>query len=227
MKAGNAAQRSDRIDLPNDPVASAIAYAPGFHGTSTFDAVIIATSATDASKVLHNCLPVLAEKLGEIEHEGTAIATFAFDSAQIKREFRGMGFVVPKIERNPILAGSFSSLKYEHRAPQGKFLIRVFAGGARYPELAVMPDEQLVPLLLGELRKIIKIEGEPIFTTVAHWANTMPQYNVGHRERIQEIETLVSAESSLALAGNAFQGVGIPNCIHTGFLAAEKIARLA
>jgi oxygen-dependent protoporphyrinogen oxidase len=192
--------------------------------TQLFDAVIAAASTAETSKLLQKCLPVLAEKLGEIEHEGTAIATFAFDSAQIKQEFSGMGFVVPKIEQNPILAASFSSLKYEHRAPQGKFLIRVFAGGARYPEFAVMPDHELVPLLLGALRKIIKIDGEPMFTMAAHWANTMPQYNVGHRERIREIESLVSAESSLALAGNAFCGVGIPNCIHTGFVAAEKIA---
>ena len=191
---------------------------------NTFDAVIIATSTTDGAKVLKNTLPTLAEKLGTIEHEGTAIATFAFDSAQIKQEFRGMGFVVPKIEKNPILAGSFSSLKYEHRAPLDKFLIRVFAGGARYPELAAMPEDQLTPLLLGELRKTIKIDGYPLFTTVAHWANTMPQYNVGHRERIQEIESLVSVEPSLALAGNAFCGVGIPSCIQTGFAAAEKIA---
>jgi len=192
--------------------------------TLLFDAVIAATSAADVSKLLRNSLPALAETLGKIEHEGTAIATFAFDSTQVKQEFRGMGFVVPKIEQSPILAGSFSSVKYEHRAPTGKFLIRVFAGGARAPELAVMPEEQLVPLLLKELRKIIRIEGEPLFTTVAHWANTMPQYNVGHRERIRKIESLVSVEPSLALAGNAFQGVGIPNCIHTGFTAAEKIA---
>jgi oxygen-dependent protoporphyrinogen oxidase len=192
--------------------------------TLTFDAVILAALARDTSKVLRNTLPTLAEKLGKIEHEGTAIATFAFEGAQIKQEFHGLGFVVPKIEQNPILAGSFSSIKYEHRAPQGKFLIRIFAGGARNPELASMPEEQLVPLLLGALRKIIRIDGEPLFTTVAHWANTMPQYNVGHRERIREIESLVAAEPSLALAGNAFCGVGIPNCIQTGFTAAEKIA---
>ena len=189
-----------------------------------FDAVILATSAADAAKVLKNTLATLAAKLGEIEHEGTAIATFAFDSSQIKQEIRGMGFVVPKIEQSPILAGSFSSVKYEHRAPPGKFLIRVFAGGARHPELAERPADQLAPLLLAELRKIVKIEGEPLFSTVAHWANTMPQYNVGHRERVAEIESLVSTEPTLALAGNAFCGVGIPNCIHTGFAAAEKIA---
>jgi oxygen-dependent protoporphyrinogen oxidase len=117
-------------------------------------------------------------------------------------------------------------VKYEHRAPRGKFLVRVFAGGARAPELAIMPDDQLAPLLLRELKKVIKIDGEPLFSTVAHWANTMPQYNVGHREQVRAIESLVSTEPSLALAGNAFSGVGIPNCMHTGFLAAEKIAQM-
>jgi oxygen-dependent protoporphyrinogen oxidase len=193
----------------------------------TFDAVIAAGSAADTAKVLKNSLPTLSEKLGEIDHEGTAIVTFAFDLSQVKQEFRGLGFVVPKIEQNPILAGSFSSVKYEHRAPQGKFLIRLFAGGARNPGLVHMPEEELVPLLLKELRKVVKIDGEPLFSTVARWADTMPQYNLGHRERIQEIEGLVSLEPSLALAGNAFRGVGIPNCIQTGFAAAEKIAALA
>jgi oxygen-dependent protoporphyrinogen oxidase len=192
--------------------------------TQTFDAVIFAVSVSESAKLLQKSMPALAAKLGEIEHEGTAIATFAFDSAQIRQTFRGMGFVVPKIEQNPILAGSFSSLKYEHRAPPNMFLIRVFAGGARYPELAEMPDDQLVPLLLNSLRKMVRIDGEPLFTAVSHWANTMPQYNVGHRERVLEIETLAKAEHSLALAGNAFHGVGIPNCIQSGFEAAEKIA---
>jgi oxygen-dependent protoporphyrinogen oxidase len=131
---------------------------------------------------------------------------------------------LPKIEQSPILAGSFSSLKYEHRAPKGKCLIRVFAGGSRTPELAELPDEQLIPLLLRELKRIIKIDGEPIFSVVSHWARTMPQYHVGHRELVKEIETLAAAEPALAVAGNAFHGVGIPNCIQCGFAAAEKIA---
>ena len=202
---------------------SAVCRLPSAACSPSFDAVIIATLASEAAKVLSNTFPMLADKLGAIEHEGTAVATFAFDSPQIKQQFCGMGFVVPKIERSPILAGSFSSIKYEHRAPSGKFLIRVFAGGARRPELAEMPKEQLAPLLLRELRNIIKIDGEPLFTTVAHWPNTMPQYNVGHRERMSEIESLVSLESALALAGNAYLGVGIPSCIQSGFVAAEKI----
>jgi oxygen-dependent protoporphyrinogen oxidase len=136
-----------------------------------------------------------------------------------------MGFVVPKIENSMILAGSFSSLKYPHRAPEGKQLIRIFAGGARNPSAAEMPDEELVPVLLNELKRIIKIEGEPLFNIVAHWARTMPQYYVGHRDLVKNIEQLSANQPSFALAGNAFHGIGIPNCIRSGFDAAEKIYR--
>ncbi|MDR2705292.1 MAG: protoporphyrinogen oxidase [Planctomycetaceae bacterium] len=189
-----------------------------------FDAVIFATPIHESSRLLKDSVPKLADKLAEINHEGTAIATFAFNSDQIKQSFRGMGFVVPKTEQSPILAGSFSSLKYEHRAPKGKFLVRIFAGGSRSPELAELSDNQLQPILLTEMRKILKINGEPLFTEISHWARTMPQYHVGHRELVQEIESLTFSDPTLALAGNAFHGVGIPNCIQSGFQAAEKLA---
>ncbi|MDR2757317.1 MAG: protoporphyrinogen oxidase [Planctomycetaceae bacterium] len=188
-----------------------------------FDAIILAVPIHESSRLLKDSAPELAEKLAKIKYEGTAIATFAFDSDQIKQPFHGMGFVVPKTEQSPILAGSFSSLKYEHRAPKGKFLIRIFAGGNRTPELAELPENLLIPLLLTEMRKILKITGEPLFTVTSHWSQTMPQYHVGHCELVQEIESLTNSEPTLALAGNAFHGVGIPNCIQSGFQAAEKL----
>ncbi|MDR0704613.1 MAG: protoporphyrinogen oxidase [Planctomycetaceae bacterium] len=189
-----------------------------------FDAVIFATPIHESARLLKDSVPKLADKLAEIQHEGTAIATFAFNAEQIKPFFHGMGFVVPKTEQSPILAGSFSSLKYEHRAPKGKFLIRIFAGGNRSPELAELSDDRLRPLLLTEMRKILKIDGEPLFTEISHWSRTMPQYHVGHCELVREIESLTSSDPTLALAGNAFHGVGIPNCIQSGFQAAEKLA---
>jgi oxygen-dependent protoporphyrinogen oxidase len=197
----------------------------GSKGNDTlFDAVIVAGAANNAATLLQDSAPEIAELLAGIHHEGTAIATFAFDKKQIKQEFRGMGFVVPKIENSPILAGSFSSLKYEHRAAEDKALIRVFAGGARAPELATLDDDRLAPLLLHELKRIVKIDGEPLFSIVSHWAETMPQYHVGHRERVLTIESLLQKEKTLAVAGNAFHGVGVPNCIDSGFKAAEQVA---
>ncbi|MCL2348935.1 MAG: protoporphyrinogen oxidase, partial [Planctomycetaceae bacterium] len=145
----------------------------------------------------------LGELLGKIEHSGTAIATFAFDQSQVKKKLCGMGFVVPKIENSPILAGSFSSMKYSHRAPAGKTLIRIFAGGARSPEMAEMPDRELLPLLKKEMRPLLKIEGEPELEVVSHWPRTMPQYHVGHLELVREIRELTAAIPNLALAGNA------------------------
>ncbi len=95
-----------------------------------------------------------------------------------------MGAVVPAIERSPILAISFSSRKYAHRAPEGKTLLRVFVGGARHPELAEMPDDQLLPLVRRHTEKLLQIQGEPVFCDIAHWPGTMPQYHVGHKELV-------------------------------------------
>ena len=104
-----------------------------------------------------------------------------------------MGVVVPAVERSPILACSFSSRKYPHRAPAGKELLRVFVGGARRPELAEMDDGELRPLVLGELARLLLIRGEPCYCRIAHWPGTMPQYHVGHLELVGRIEARVAA----------------------------------
>lgn len=190
----------------------------------SFDAVILATSATAAAGLLSPSLPRLADLLRPIEYEGTAIVTLAFRATQIQRRLVGMGFVVPQIEGSPILAGSFSSLKYAHRAPDGMFLVRLFAGGARHPALATMPAAELVPLVTGALAPLLAIDGEPLWTNVSHWPATMPQYHLGHRERVAAMRPLwESCPSSLALCGSYLGGVGIPQCIQSGNAAAEHI----
>ena len=99
----------------------------------------------------------------------------------------------------------------------------VALGGARRPELAEMADEQLRPLVLGELARLLQIRGEPCYCNVAHWPGTMPQYHVDHKELVGRIEARVAALPHLQLAGNAYHGVGLPDCIHGGELAAERI----
>ncbi len=194
------------------------------HGkTESYDAVIFALPSHETARLLRPMYPRLGELIGRVEHSGTAIATFAFDRSQMKRKITGMGFVVPAIEKSPILAGSFSSMKYEHRAPEGKLLIRIFAGGARLPEMAEMPDAELLPLIKREMNSLLKIEGEPELEVVSHWPRTMPQYHIGHLELVAEAFELTKRIPDLALAGNAFDGVGIPNCSHTGQLAAAAL----
>ncbi len=189
----------------------------------SFDAVILATPSHVAASLLKPIDQSLASDLGSIEHEGTAIVTMAFEDSQVKHPMNGAGFVVPGIEGSPILAGSFSSQKYLHRAPEGKTLIRAFVGGARAPEMAEMPDEELVPIVLSELRDVLRISGDPLYQVTAHWPRTMPQYHVGHLGLVARIGARVDLVPGLALAGNAYDGVGIPACIHSGEVAAERL----
>ncbi len=187
-----------------------------------FDAVILATPSHISAQLLRPTDTNLADELAQIEHSGTAIVSLAFAREQVGHPLDGMGAVVPAVENSPILACSFSSQKYTHRAPDDDHVLRVFVGGARAPQMAEMPDEQLLPIVLDELGKLLKITGEPKFTSIAHWPRTMPQYHVGHKELVAGIEARVEGLAGLELAGNAYHGVGIPDCIHTGETAAER-----
>jgi len=189
----------------------------------TFDDVILATPAAAAARLLAPIDADLGTLLGSIEHSGTAIVSAGYRREQIAHPLNGMGAVVPAVEKSPILAVSFSSQKYTHRVTEGRVLLRVFAGGARRPELAVMPDDQLCPLVLDELGRLLGIRGEPVYCRTAHWPGTMPQYYVGHKGLVQEIRARVGKLPGVALAGNYLQGVGIPHCIHTGQQAAEQV----
>jgi oxygen-dependent protoporphyrinogen oxidase len=205
-----AADGSWNVHVPGQPAQS-------------FSAVIVATPSHVAAKLLAAPDPELGALLGTIEHQGTAIVSVAYDRARIAHPLNGMGAVVPELERSPILAISFSSQKYTHRAPEGKTLLRVFAGGARRPDLAEMDDAKLRPLILGELHKLLGISGEPCYCRIAHWPRTMPQYHVGHKDLVARIDARVAQHPGLALAGNAFSGVGVPQCIHSGEQAAERV----
>jgi oxygen-dependent protoporphyrinogen oxidase len=189
---------------------------------SAFDAVVLATPSPVTANLLRPTDPTLADQLASIAHSGTAIVSLGYRREQIGHPLDGMGMVVPAVEQSPILACSFSSRKYPHRAPEGKELLRVFVGGARRPEMAEMDDQQLQSLVLRELSERLQIRGEPCYGNIAHWPGTMPQYHVGHKELVAGIEARVAALPHLALAGNAYHGVGLPDCIHGGEQAAER-----
>jgi oxygen-dependent protoporphyrinogen oxidase len=189
----------------------------------TFDAVVLAAPSPVAAKLLAPLHAELAAELAAIQHSGTAIVSLGYDDHQIGHPLDGMGAVVPAIERSPLLAISFSSRKYAHRAPEGKTLLRVFVGGARRPELAEMPDADLLPLVREHTEKLLRITGAPVFIDIAHWPGTMPQYHVGHKDRVVRIRSLLTQLPSLELAGNAYSGVGVPDCIHSGETAIERL----
>lgn len=190
------------------------------------DAIISALPSQQLATLINNSAPKIGKLLGQVEHTGTAVITVGYKNEQIGVNICEMGFVVPKIEKSPIIAGSFSSHKYPHRAPPGTTLLRFFAGGARVPELVFLPDDQLLSLVLKEAEKLLKIKGEPLVVDVAKWANTMPQYYIGHLDMLHQLEQELKIFPTLAIAGNSTRGVGIPACIKSGIDAVDRIAAI-
>lgn len=189
----------------------------------TADAVIVAVPAYHAADLLHAVDAALAAELEAIDYASAAVVTLAFEEAAFHAPLGGFGFVVPHVEGRSILACSYSSKKWPGRAPEGRVLLRAFAGGALQPEVLKVDDGALISIVRRELRDLLGIDAEPSLVRVARWPRSMPQYNVGHLQRLARIEQRLARHAGLHLAGNAYGGVGIPHCIHSGETAAEKV----
>ncbi len=191
--------------------------------SETFDELISALPANVAGDLFQEAAPEIAALYQKIDLSGVALITVAFRNEQIKRPMLGMGYVVPEIENSMIIAGSFSSYKYPHRAPEGTTMIRFFTGGARNPRLVDLSEDEIRTLVMNEVRKLLDVQGDPILIDIARWGQLMPQYNKGHLQWLEDLNSALAAYPSLAMAGNALDGVGIPNCIKNGRQAAERI----
>lgn len=190
-----------------------------------FDAVILAAPAPVTGKLLRCVDEGLASLVANIPQAGCNVALLGFRREQIAHPLDGFGFVVPTVEKRRIIAGSFTSVKYPGRAPDGKVLLRVFVGGALQPELLSLSDAENSKIVLDELRDLLGVTGEPEFCEIAHWHGAMPQYHVGHLDKVRQIEERVATIPGLAVAGNSFRGVGVPFCVHDGEQAAERILK--
>ena len=191
----------------------------------TFSALVVAAPAPRAAQLLKGIDDTLAAGLAEIPYAGSAIALVGYRREQIARPLDGFGFVVPEIEHRQILAGSFSSVKFAGRAAEDRVLIRVFVGGSGRPELVQASEDELRRIVARELHELLRVTGEPELFQVCRWGGKMPQYHVGHVELVRRIESSAAALPNFALAGNAYHGVGIPQCIHSGEQAAARVAR--
>jgi oxygen-dependent protoporphyrinogen oxidase len=188
-----------------------------------FGAVILATAAHFSADLLATVAPTLSADLRAIEHANTAVVCLGYQRSKIEHPLDGFGCVVPSIESRRILAASFASIKFPGRAAADRALIRVFIGGALQPDLFARDDDELVRLARRELGELIGASGEPEVSVVARWPRAMPQYHLGHLDRVARIEAAASSLPGLQLAGSAYRGVGIPHCIHSGQQAAERV----
>ncbi|GAB4128833.1 MAG: protoporphyrinogen oxidase [Thermogutta sp.] len=188
-----------------------------------FDGVVLAVPAHAAAALTRPSLPGLSALLGRIDYTGSTILAAAYRREDVGHPLDGSGCVVPAVEKSPVLAISFSSRKYPHVAPPGTVLLRIFAGGARRPDLVDMDESRLRASLLPEVERLLAIKAPPLKTWVFRWRAAMPQYAVGHLDLLREIRRELSQCAGLGLAGNGYFGVGMPHCIRSGRLAAAWV----
>jgi oxygen-dependent protoporphyrinogen oxidase len=177
------------------------------------DGVILATPARHAARLLNAVDAELAGELAGIESSSCAVIALGYRRDQIGDPLDGFGFVVPACEGKLILSCSFSSVKYVGRAPDDAVLMRVFVGGSRQGQLLDLDDQSLVELAEQQVAELLRIRGEPLLRQVTRHDRAMPQYHVGHLQRLARIESRLRSLPGMALAGSALRGVGLPSCI--------------
>lgn len=185
------------------------------------DSVILATPAYVSGALLASLNPQLGSDLKSIPYASTATVTLAYRQSDLTRELDGYGYVIPRRAGRKALACTWTSTKFPHRAPDGYALIRVFVG--RAGQDIPWNENDLLELAKEELKLTLGVTTEPILSRVFMWEGAMPQYNLGHPKLLKRIDLELENHSGLALAGNGYRGIGIPDCIHSGELAVEKI----
>lgn len=188
-----------------------------------YDAVLFALPAHQSAGLMTQVAPEAARLLGEIEYASAAIVVTGYKLEQVKHPLDCFGLVIPAVEKRKILAVSCTSRKFPNRAPEGSVQLRTFVGGAMQQQLLKHSDAELEELVKGELDSIFGISGQPEITKVVRWNRAMPQYHLGHVERVQKIESQLEAIPGMAVAGNALQGVGLPDVIQTSQRAVDSL----
>jgi oxygen-dependent protoporphyrinogen oxidase len=189
--------------------------------TLTADGIILATPSFVAAELLASFDPALASDLQSIPYASTATVSLAYRQCDVPRELDGYGYVIPRREGRRALACTWTSTKFPHRAPEGYALVRVFVG--RAGQDIPWNEGDLLELAREELNLTLGVTAGPLLHRVFIWESAMPQYNLGHPEILGRIDTALEKHPGLALAGNGYRGIGIPDCIHSGELAVKKI----
>jgi oxygen-dependent protoporphyrinogen oxidase len=187
------------------------------------DGVVLATPAFHSARMIQDLDSGLAERLFSISYSSAATVSLAYRREQVPHPLNGFGFVVPRIENRVLIAGTFSSVKYPGRAPEGHVLLRAFVGGSLQEELFNLDDAEMERAVRQELEQLLGVRAAPLFIRIARYPRSMPQYLVGHLSLVDQIEKKAAEHPGLALAGSAYRGVGIADCVRSGEAAAETV----
>ena len=188
-----------------------------------FDSVVVALPATAAAQVLRIASPELAAELAAIQYSSSITVGLGYDRDVRKSLPPGFGFLVPRSEGKRLLAATFVHNKFPHRAPEDRALLRCFFAGRNAESVWTLGDDQIVGIVRNELQQILGLRAEPLFARVYKWKSAMAQYGVGHLDRLERMERLRQQLPGLALAGNAYRGIGVPDCVRSGRDAAKQV----
>lgn len=192
-------------------------------GEVLFDEVVLSTPSFISREIVADLDPALSDLLALIEWSSTATVSLGFAGNEIG-SLPGFGFIVPRTEGRRINATTWSSVKWSHRAPRDTVLIRSFVGGGHHEELVDLQEDELIQIVLDELKQIAGIGARPGFSKVYKWRKSMPKYTVGHLDRLAQIDRRLDLHPSLQLIGCSYRGIGIGDCVKSGFDAAARIA---
>ena len=188
------------------------------------DGIIIATPAFDAAALLRSVDQKLSGVLYQFEYAPVTVVGIGYDKRTVNTDLNGFGFLMPKSERRRILGSLWTSSIFSHRAPDDSVLLRNIVGGARSPELALLPDEKIIDMVRKELSDILGITAEPTFVQVFRWDKAICQYTVGHQYRLKEIDDRLKNYPGLFITGNAYKGVSINDCTANASIIATDVA---
>jgi oxygen-dependent protoporphyrinogen oxidase len=186
--------------------------------------VVLACEAHAATPLIAPLDPRAAELLGGVGYSSSMTVALGYNAADFASPPIGFGFLIPKKERRRLVACTWIGTKFPNRVPADKIVARCFVGGAGDAAILDEPDDVIIATVTDELREVAGVTARPIFTRIARWPRAMAQYPVGHIARNKELESRIANLAGLYLAGNAYQGIGIPDCIRMGRAAAEKIS---
>jgi oxygen-dependent protoporphyrinogen oxidase len=186
-------------------------------------AVVLATPAFATARLIQSFDSTLASLCDDIPYASVATVALAFRREAVSHPLNGSGFVVPKVEATGILAGSWLSSKWAHRAPGDQVLMRTFVGGARDPRALDRSDEEIVAQSLRALTPLLGISQSPLFTRVYRWERANAQHEVGHLARVGAIERALEGHPGVYLTGSAYRGVGIPDCVADARATARRV----
>jgi oxygen-dependent protoporphyrinogen oxidase len=186
--------------------------------------VVLAVPAYVTASLLRPIDSALADLCESVPYASTATVAFGYRRDQVSHALRGTGFVVPRTEGLALLAGTWVSSKWPGRAPDGHVLLRGYLGGGRDPRRLEAGDPELVDVAQKELTELLGISGAPLFTRLYRWTRQSPQYEVGHLQRVANIERRLTALPGLFVTGSGFRAIGIPDCISDGRATALRAA---